>query len=347
MAVQRAIELGQPFDLELPMTTARGRSVWVRAVGDLERDAAGQPLRLVGACQDITEQRQLQASLQHQTGTLSSVIEAIPAMVAVLDSELRLQLVNRSFERWRGLQREQLIGRSAIELFGAAEYERSGPMARRALAGETVSYEKEYTGAGEPRHVSVTYVPLRLPDGAIGGLIAVAHDISLHRAEQRRLTGLAEHDPLTGVCNRAGLKAFVDACSAAGEARGLALVYIDLDKFKPVNDTHGHPVGDELLTQFAQRLQRLVRPSDAVARLGGDEFALVLRNLRQRSDVEAVAAKVRDAAAMPFHVGARVVTVGASTGVALDASGADGLAGLLARADAALYRGRADRMHAA
>src|SRR6476620_107993 len=126
----------------------------------------------------------------------------------------------------------------------------------------------------------------------------MAQDITVHKREEVRLLQLAERDALTGVLNRQGFESYL----SGSDDEGLALLYIDLDRFKPVNDTHGHPVGDELLRAFADRLQRLVRPTDAVARLGGDECALVLSGVRERANADAVADKVVRAAQEPFQV---------------------------------------------
>jgi diguanylate cyclase (GGDEF)-like protein/PAS domain S-box-containing protein len=342
-AVRRACEEGRSFDLELPLMTARGRRIWVRAVGEVERDPDGRPARLVGACQDITERKTLQADVERQSATLRAVIEAIPAMVAVLDFELRIQLVNRAFERWLGKTREALMGARIDAIAGVFEPGANEPWAKRALAGETVSFEKEYSESAEHRFMNINYVPLRFADGTVQGIIAVAQDITVHRTNERRLLDLAARDALTGALNRAGFNAFLAAAIEAGEAESLALLYIDLDGFKAVNDRHGHPVGDEVLSQLAQRLQRTVRPTDAVARLGGDEFAVVLRGIRSLADADAVAQKVEAAARAPFEFGDLVLTIGASIGVAVNANDGNGSAGLIARADAALYKTKLNR----
>lgn len=122
----------------------------------------------------------------------------------------------------------------------------------------------------------------------------------------------------------------------------VALLYIDLDHFKPVNDRHGHATGDRLLRQFADRIGELVRPSDAVARLGGDEFTIALRGVRQLSHAQTVADKVIIAAKQPFEVGALRLQIGASVGVAHRVDPAGDWHALLARADTALLRAKAE-----
>jgi diguanylate cyclase (GGDEF)-like protein/PAS domain S-box-containing protein len=314
-----------------------GRSLPVNQMIIAHRTADGQVPRYSALMRDISIEVSARQQLQLQTATLRSVIEAIPAMVAVFDTEFRYRLVNKSFERWRGMERDQVVGHNVAELFGQAEHDRSWPWAQRALAGETVSYEKEYPESAEHRHVNVSYIPLRLDNGEIHGVIAVAQDITRQREETARLLRLSERDALTGLLNRAGL---ANTLQRSGDSR-LALLYIDLDHFKPVNDNHGHPVGDEVLRVFARRLQALVRPTDAVARLGGDEFAIVLHDLREPANAYAVADKVVDAARTPFTIGGLRLTVGASVGVAFHADGETGWTGLMERADAMVYAAKA------
>jgi diguanylate cyclase (GGDEF)-like protein len=232
-----------------------------------------------------------------------------------------------------------LIGRSAKETLEPEEYELSHSWAERALAGETVSYEREYPGAVELRHVSLTYLPLRLDDDSIVGFFGVAQDITQHREENLRLMLLAERDPLTGLLNRAGFEEFIETRVRQGEAAALAVVYIDLDHFKPVNDTYGHAAGDKVLCEFSLRLLRLLRPTDAVARLGGDEFAVVLSSVRCIEDAGKVAEKIVDMARQPFSFAERKIFIGASVGVACDAS--EGWKALVERADAMAYRAKA------
>jgi diguanylate cyclase (GGDEF)-like protein len=168
----------------------------------------------------------------------------------------------------------------------------------------------------------------------------VAQDVTPHRDAERRLLNLAEHDALTGVLNRAGFNAFTERLRPGTAGKGIGLLYVDLDHFKPINDTHGHAVGDQVLRQFANRLLRLVRPTDGVARLGGDEFAVVLVDLREHANAEGVADKIVEAASAPFEVGTLTLQIGASVGVAFGLKGDTGWAEIIERADAALYRAK-------
>jgi diguanylate cyclase (GGDEF)-like protein/PAS domain S-box-containing protein len=268
---------------------------------------------------------------------LNAVIDEIPTMVAIWDRDLRYCLVNKQFERWRKKSRTEVIGKTVAEVTTAFEYERSRPHIERALQGETVRFEKEYPEDAEITHVVSTYSPLVLEDGQVGGIVAVAHDISRQHAESERLKLLSERDELTSLMNRAGFEAFLATASTTSLGTMLGLIYIDLDEFKPVNDRYGHAAGDEVLRIFAQRLQRIVRPTDGIARLGGDEFAVVLLGLRNEDDARRVANKIVAIAKQPMVALAHSIQISASVGVAFDGSLELGWRGLIARADRMVY----------
>jgi diguanylate cyclase (GGDEF)-like protein len=210
-------------------------------------------------------------------------------------------------------------------------------MVEKVLAGETLTFGKDFPQRVPASHVTIHFIPLFSGPGEVDGFVSMAQDVTSYHQEAGRLLELAQHDPLTGLLNRAGLQAYVEQKGLDQEGPLLALLYIDLDHFKPVNDQHGHAVGDQLLQAFGQRLQSLVRPSDAVARLGGDEFAVVLAGVRERGHAEVVARKVLDAAHTPFELGALRLSVGASAGLAFGTHAGKGWADLMARADEKLY----------
>ena len=305
------------------------------------KDAAGRISRYTSLMRDIASEVANREELEKKTSTLNAIVEAIPAMLAVWDGSIRCQLVNRAFERWRGRARETFLGQNMGEALGVEEYARGSAWVERALAGETVVHETDYPNAREYRHLSITYTPLRLQDGSVDGFISLAQDITHHREERLRLAALSEHDPLTGLLNRAGFETYIIEKVNRSEGGTLAVLYIDLDYFKPVNDRHGHAAGDEVLRQFAARLKTAVRPTDAVARLGGDEFGIVLAGVREANHAATVADKVVQAARVPYKLGAQMVEIGVSVGVAYNADLEGGWRDLLARADAKVYEAKA------
>jgi diguanylate cyclase (GGDEF)-like protein len=154
----------------------------------------------------------------------------------------------------------------------------------------------------------------------------------------------ALHDPVTDLANS---RLFEDRVTQAlsmsrRHASNLALLFVDLDQFKFVNDTHGHKVGDELLRSVAERLLVTVREQDTVARIGGDEFGILLRGITHASDAEGVAAKIVSALGTPFVVRGSTVSIGASVGITMFAGGADTYDSVVARADSAMYQAKAD-----
>ncbi|MBB6093826.1 diguanylate cyclase (GGDEF)-like protein/PAS domain S-box-containing protein [Povalibacter uvarum] len=285
-----------------------------------------------------TSGKRSEKALRTQTSILNLVIDEIPAIVAIVDVDGRYRLVNKSFERWRGRTRMHIIGKSIRELSGEEEHERSAPWMQRALKGETVTFEKDYPDANI-KHLSVTYSPLVLEGGEIGGVVAIGHDVTEHRQERSRLQNLSQRDALTGLLNRSGFEGYLDSRGGEG-VTGLTLMYVDLDHFKPVNDVHGHAAGDEVLRVFADRIQGMVRPSDAVARLGGDEFAIALSGLRSEADAHTIASDVIAAAERPIPIGEQSVVVSASVGVSFGTSADIDWRSMIERADDMLYRAK-------
>jgi hypothetical protein len=127
------------------------------------------------------------------------------------------------------------------------------------LTGETVNFERHYDGRAGASHLSISYIPLWLGDGTVDGFVGVAQDITAAPPGDRPLLELAHRDILTGVLNRAGFETFLERCLEQNQGAEMALLYIDLDHFKPINDQHGHPGGDQVLQQFAAAIKKAVR----------------------------------------------------------------------------------------
>ncbi len=339
-AIAQGIATGKNWDLELPLTTATGRHIWVRAVGEAEYEA-DQPVRLIGAFQDISSRKQLEHDMAAQATTTRLIAESIPAAVATVNCEGRYTYVNSAFASQCGRRREEIIGRTAREVLGEAEFEQRWPSIQQALAGQSVTVEIARQDKDTKKYVSLSYFPLRVGADAIDGLVVVSQDVTQVRLEALRLAELSQRDPLTGVLNRKGFEHFLERQLLAGGGASVGLLYIDLDDFKPVNDRHGHPAGDRVLIAFGQRLTALVRETDAVARLGGDEFALVLTRLNDPSKAATIADKVLAAAREPFDIGTTSVSINASVGLACGVVDDGGSDELILRADNNLLKAKA------
>ena len=316
-----------------------GRVIPVSHMVLAHRDHDGRIQRFSGILRDVSAQTIAGQEIARQTETLRLVAEAIPATVAVVGSDGRYRFVNSAFERGCGLPRTEILGRRASEVLGEAEFARRLPWIRRAMAGEEVSFELVHGAPGEQHHTRLTYVPLRISSGALDGFVTVTQDITRQKQEEVRLKALAQKDALTGLFNRAGFEEALEGMQDTGQS--LAVLYIDLDLFKPVNDTYGHPVGDEVLRSFGERLTHLVRPTDYVARLGGDEFAIALSGLPDGQHAALLAEKVLAAAMRPFEIGQWVVKIAASVGVAHSKAGQVDWREVVARSDQKLLQAKA------
>jgi diguanylate cyclase (GGDEF)-like protein len=211
-----------------------------------------------------------------------------------------------------------------------------------AFGGWAVTYESRMAVGNKLRILETTYVPDVQADGSVAGVYGLTHDMTRLKETEEKLSRLARIDSLTGIANR---RMFVELLHQAIErsrrhGARLALAYLDIDLFKKINDNHGHAVGDEVLKEFARRLQSTVRATDSVARLSGDEFVIIFDDIHGDADGRALAEKVVAAIRQPFHVGGSELAITTSVGVCLYEGATQTQEQLLANADHALYEAK-------
>jgi diguanylate cyclase (GGDEF)-like protein/PAS domain S-box-containing protein len=196
------------------------------------------------------------------------------------------------------------------------------------------------TADGALRWVENRYVPVRDKEGRLIEVEGIIIDVTERKAAEEKITLLARTDGLTGLANRATFTERLNQAFAAAQrgALAFAILYLDLDKFKPINDTFGHPVGDLLLQRIAQRLKSCTRESDLVARLGGDEFAILQGEIREPANAGELAAKLQTALALPYLINNNEVKISVSIGISPYVAGTAGADAMLVQADLALYR---------
>lgn len=282
---------------------------------------------------------------------LRLVIDHVPALIAYVDASETYRFANRAYETLFGLAPEQIVGRGMREVLGE-KYAEAKPHIDSALAGRRTMHDRMVTANQRSHYLHNVYVPHVDDDGQVAGLFILAVDISDRKVLEQELAHKALHDPLTGLPNRAVFEDGLDRALEGARRTGsrLALVYMDIDNFKGINDSLGHVAGDVVLKAFAARIRRCVRSSDLVARVGGDEFVVVLGNLAQDDDASEVARKLVACMREPVMVGDRAVPATTSAGVAITANGETGAAELLRRADGAMYQAKSggrNRFHLA
>jgi diguanylate cyclase (GGDEF)-like protein/PAS domain S-box-containing protein len=275
------------------------------------------------------------------------IIENAAEGIVVFDTELRYLLWNRFMEDLTGMNADAVLGRSAIELFPHLREQRVEPLLLRALAGETVSSPDVHyhvPTTGRSGWVSSLYRPRRNEQGRIVGVIGLVRDITGRKAAEQQIEFQAYHDSVTGLANRRLFQEHLSLALALAQRRStpVAVLFLDLDHFKVINDSLGHSIGDELLREVAQRLKAAVREGDTVARAGGDEFTIVLQDLSRHDAATVVARKVLQAVAEPIVIGEHRLYITTSIGIAFFPSDGEDAEALLKSADTAMYRAKSN-----
>jgi diguanylate cyclase (GGDEF)-like protein/PAS domain S-box-containing protein len=271
----------------------------------------------------------------------------IETLVPTEDAKtLKYVLVNRAFESMHDMPRTELLDRTAADIFGAKNAKQIHDHDIEALetSDGMVFKEQDVTSPRRGTRLQATSrIVLRDGDGKAKYLIVVIDDITERRKTDQRIAFLAHHDALTGLANRAALTQKIEEAAARQRRRGepFSVLLLDLDRFKQVNDTLGHPAGDTLLTEVAGRLTGLLRETDLLARLGGDEFAIIQAGeADQRAAASGLAARIIEAFGQPFEIEGGDIGIGTSIGIALAPEHATGADNLLKMADLALYRAK-------
>ncbi|HEX3939831.1 MAG TPA: EAL domain-containing protein [Xanthobacteraceae bacterium] len=296
---------------------------------------------------DITEQRHAEQELGETRRFLDSIIEQIPVSVVVKDVKTRKYLlVNRAFETMLGIPRDRMLDRTSFDIHRALDAKNIDDADTESLRdADHVNYKEIEinTTVRGPRMQSTRRIVIKGADGEPKYIIAVIEDVTEQKKAEQRIAFLAHHDALTGLANRAALIQKIE--EAAARQRRLeepfTLLLLDLDRFKQVNDTLGHPAGDALLVEVATRLRSLLRETDVLARLGGDEFAVIQSGESdQREAAKSLAERIIAALGQPFDIDGGNIGIGTSIGIALAAAPDSGADDLLKMADLALYRAK-------
>ncbi len=339
-AVEPTLETGQDFDVTVRYVRPDGVIRWLRVNGRPGSAPGEDRARFYMSFLDVTDGVDARLVMER----LAALLEATTDVVAVFQPDGELFHLNRIGRECLGLEADAALDRRTFdELLSPGDREAFPRILGTAIdegiwRGEA-SLVDEHRGTTP---VSLVVIGHNRPDGTVDYLSAIARDVSDLKAAERALAEQATHDSLTGLPNRLLL---LDRLRHALERSRrqpveLAVLYVDLDRFKVVNDSLGHVAGDRLLVQAAERLRGVVRSADTLCRLGGDEFVVLCEDLVRRSDVLEIARRVVDAFERPFGIEGAEAYVTASVGVALGSGHDDTAESILRDADVAMYRAK-------
>ncbi|MGH8352676.1 MAG: bifunctional diguanylate cyclase/phosphodiesterase [Pseudomonas sp.] len=301
----------------------------------------GDEACLLTIARDITERQQMQEKLLQAATVFESTAEG----VMITDTQQRISAVNRAFSEITGYSEQEALGQSP-RLLASGQHDSAFYAAmwhQLTAAGHWQGEIWNRRKNGEPYPEWLTINAVRNPQGQTTHFVGVFADISSLKHAQARLDYQAHHDPLTGLPNRLLFENRLRAALSDAETdeRKGAVLFLDLDRFKHINDSLGHPVGDLLLKSIAIRLKEQLRDIDTVARLGGDEFIVLLPGLHRPSDAELVANKLLNCFSAPFQADDHEFFISSSIGVSLFPEDGNDVATLVKNADAAMYRSKA------
>lgn len=293
---------------------------------------------------NITERKRAEDALRLKEALLRQVTDSIPVIVAYVDEEERYRYCNRAYLASFQLSDEQILGKTIAAVMGEHVYKGLQVHVANALAGQNVQFDHMRLRNGQPKDFEMHYLPQSDLDGKVEGFYVMGWDVSDLRQRELSLRTRALQDNLTGLPNR---PAFMERMGEElmrlrAPDEGLALLFLDIDHFKQVNDTYGHAAGDELIREFGRRTRSAVRATDMVARMGGDEFVVLLPAVKSQQHAENVAEHIVSAMRPPAQLAKVAHQISTSIGLVYASSATShSAASLLERADEALYEAKA------
>jgi len=331
--------------------TRDGRYIWILSRGrPVEWDEDGNAVRTIGTDTDITYLKTIELELAAEKERLRVTLEAIADGMIATDAAGRITFINPAAEQFTGYPaaeaRGMLVERVLPLRYPQSQEAAPCPAVSCLTLKQTIEVEDEVlliARDGIAREIRCLASPVKTPDGKVTGTVLVFQDVTQSRTLQRQLAHSASHDDLTGLPNRVAFdRALGMAIASARDLRRRhTLLYIDLDRFKPVNDTAGHAAGDALLKQVAETIRGACRGHDLAARLGGDEFAVLLEDCPLANGVLVAQKITRAIASLAFSWVGREYRIGASVGATEITQRPASSLGFLGEADSACYAAKA------
>jgi diguanylate cyclase (GGDEF)-like protein/PAS domain S-box-containing protein len=329
-----------PYEIVHRLRMPDGRIKWVNERCETHYDAQGTAIRSTGTIQDITVLKEAEEALR----LYANVFEHSGEAILITDSDNRILAVNPAFTRLTGYEINEIRGESPNLLASgqtpAETYRAMWDTLEQAGFWQGEILDRRKDGTLYPKWMSISTV--RDAEGKLSHYIASFTDITERKKAEAQISQLAYHDALTSLVNRFSLQRQLEQALAMArrEQRALAVIFLDLDRFKTINDTMGHAMGDDLLVEVARRLLDNVRDSDIVARLGGDEFVVVLTEVEDAGAAAHVADKILQAVAKPYRIGEQDLRSTASLGLAFYPNDGEDGDTLMKNADTAMYHAK-------
>jgi diguanylate cyclase (GGDEF)-like protein/PAS domain S-box-containing protein len=323
------------------MMTIGGRQKYFHASYIPDVDEGGGVKGFYALALDITARKHSEIRQQQSEERLRTIADNLPILIAYLDTERRYRFANASYRPWTGKDPADMLGKTVDEVFGFAFKDERAPYFERCLEGHAVQADFIIGEGANARCVNTAFIP-DMHNGVVTGVHLLTTDVTAVRQQAASLRSLANTDALTGLPNRRSYEESVlVACPRMRhEHDGVALLFLDIDHFKQINDSIGHAGGDLVLQEFARRLLSIVRKTDIVCRLAGDEFTILLDGVPTLKSSERLAAKIVAAMQAPFEVNGQSMAVATSIGVAWSAESISAQR-LSELADRALYEAKA------
>jgi diguanylate cyclase (GGDEF)-like protein/PAS domain S-box-containing protein len=320
-----------------------GHFVWIEAHASLAPSIDGGEPEIIYSGRDVTYRVEAERALAENQRRLHAITDNLPAFVLQVDVNEVYTFANAPTYGGMGFGPSEIIGRTIRDVVGEMIYVEIKPQIDRALRGEVVSFEIERDIGGQHFHYQSTYVPEFDVDGAVQGFYVMTSDITQLKRTEQELSLLARYDNLTGLANRFHFNERVELALARQRrsTQPLALLYLDIDSFKQINDKFGHAIGDAVLREFAQRLKDSLRETDFAARLGGDEFVVLVEDVDAPEVPELIASKLIAAMQRGIVIGDIQIHVTTSIGIAFCRRIIASQDELLQIADATLYEAKA------
>lgn len=343
------------YQTEYRIRTAQGNYKWMLVRGKVvEKDRDGLPLRFVATFMDVTSRRATEEALRSSEKKYRKLFELAQEGIWVIDECSYTTMVNKSMLTMLGYEEDEMIGKHLFEFMDDQGRELCEENLRRRHAGVAEAHDFEFiTKSGERIYTSLHTAPITDDEGIYRGAIAGVINITARVQAEETVRRQARYDDLTGLPNRNLLFERLEEELARAHRHQYcgAVLFVDLDHFKNINDSLGHPIGDQLLVGISQRIRELVRKEDVLARLGGDEFVVLLPELDRHEsavaeEAQLVAQKIQGALALPFYVESHQLLISCSIGIALYPKDDSTLHDIFRQADAAMYRSKQDGRNA-